>query len=1078
MTKIAAHKASSDVFRKIESIISDGITNESQNEARSTLRNWLKSQDEAIEKGSTIAQCISQLAKDAHRHSLAASIIVRCLDIDDLLPASGRKNDAARHIVHLCEAALPDLCDFMKLNNKKMNHEKLQILSQSHYKIYDILSLFRSNLPSFDMILGLEKDIMGKLNHAAVRAYCGPLGLEDARNTIDCLIRHIRLVANPSQSFLSDVAALRQVISDAQACCADLGSFLGRDIITPFVASVEAATEEFLNSVQGRFRTKITAPGGELTVLTKRYPLHRVGNTLRLLFPLRNDGPGTAVNLSINIDANRDETDIGTEHLFLGNVAAGDFSFDIEIAPKIPMTMIEFLIEVEWNEIDSTEKRNALITIQALAQRTDINWSEREFWCPYNLREAEGDQFIGRSEKVRELASKLLRSSMEPFYITGQKRVGKTSLAKAVASLAHAKSRDCSLEYHYLLWGRIQNDNPRVELQRLGENIEKFLLQFIPENLRPGRKIYDGTLSPLLDIADILTELESTKKFVILIDEFDEINQDLYLQGKLAESVFGSIRSIATTKNICLILIGGENMAFVIDRQSQKLNKYSICDLDYFSRSDEWEDFKLLVRKPSDSVINWHEDAINEIYYMTNGNPYYTNMICSKILNVAIKEKDADITAVEVRRVIKNQLVNFAPTSFSHFWQDGIFRALDDREPEILRRKHVLIAIARCIRLNHRTLLASITRNKSSSFVKDDEVLPILQDFVRRGVLEEIDGEYRFVLILFRDWLVEVGFNSIFSDTLTEQLAEVAQKREDDAYVTSRELVAVVENWSTYRGKTIGVDDIKAWYEQVDSQQEQRLLFKIAQNLRFYSEAEIREKIRTIHLSIKNDLPIFNQKNRASVRRDVILTYVDGEGKSGQQFSALYAEENKITSQNVCHQQRFVETLKTLDKQKRNLSGVIIVDDIVATGNSLSGNVKKFIEQHHDIFKEWPEVRVFVVAITSTKEGEERLRETVTEYNDVQIDVRVGELINDSHYAFPKTGYGIWADNEEFEQAESLCRNLGGNIYPDNPLGYGEIGLLVVLPTTCPNNSLPILHSRARAPSKKSWNPLFLREVN
>jgi hypothetical protein len=231
-------------------------------------------------------------------------------------------------------------------------------------------------------------------------------------------------------------------------------------------------------------------------------------------------------------------------------------------------------------------------------------------------------------------------------------------------------------------------------------------------------------------------------------------------------------------------------------------------------------------------------------------------------------------------------------------------------------------------------------------------------------------------------------------------------------------------------------------------------------------------------LSIKNDLPIFNQRNRASVRRDVILTYVDGEGKSGQQFFALYAEENKISSQNICHPQRFVETLKLIEKQKRELSGIIIVDDIVATGNSLSANMRKFVQENHEILKRMPEVRVFVVAMSSTKEGEKNLREVILEYNDIQIYVRVCETINDSYYAFPRNDFGIWADKEEYYQAESLCRNLGSNIYPDNPLGYGDMGLLIVLPTTCPNNSLPIIHSRARATSKNSWNPLFLREVN
>jgi hypothetical protein len=43
---------------------------------------------------------------------------------------------------------------------------------------------------------------------------------------------------------------------------------------------------------------------------------------------------------------------------------------------------------------------------------------------------------------------------------------------------------------------------------------------------------------------------------------------------------------------------------------------------------------------------------------------------------------------------------------------------------------------------------------------------------------------------------------------------------------------------------------------------------------------------------------------------------------------------------------------------------------------------------------------------------------------------------------------------------------------------FGGLGLLLVFPTTVPNNSLPILHSYAGSGSRLGWKPLFRRVVN
>jgi hypothetical protein len=66
---------------------------------------------------------------------------------------------------------------------------------------------------------------------------------------------------------------------------------------------------------------------------------------------------------------------------------------------------------------------------------------------------------------------------------------------------------------------------------------------------------YDGTLSPLLKLSQYAHSVDADRRFVIIIDEFDDIAEDLYLQGNLAETFFANLRAITASSNICAGLL-------------------------------------------------------------------------------------------------------------------------------------------------------------------------------------------------------------------------------------------------------------------------------------------------------------------------------------------------------------------------------------------------------------------------------------------------------------------------------------------------------------------------------------------
>ena len=69
---------------------------------------------------------------------------------------------------------------------------------------------------------------------------------------------------------------------------------------------------------------------------------------------------------------------------------------------------------------------------------------------------------------------------------------------------------------------------------------------------------------------------------------------------------------------------------------------------------------------------------------------------------------------------------------------------------------------------------------------------------------------------------------------------------------------------------------------------------------------------------------------------------------------------------------------------------------------------------------------------------------------------------------------GIFKDASEIEFAREVMLQIGRELTPQGPLGFGDQGLLLTFHNTVPNNTLPIFWSNGRV-NERSWRPLFSR---
>ena len=375
----------------------------------------------------------------------------------------------------------------------------------------------------------------------------------------------------------------------------------------------------------------------------------------------------------------------------------------------------------------------------------------------------------------------------------------------------------------------------------------------------------------------------------------------------------------------------------------------------------------------------------------TNGNPYFAKILCASVFAQAIKERDAHITFEEVQAAFNRKALVSNSPSFQHLWQDGIHKPILEREPDVLRRTRVLMCVARTLRRDQEVTVHNVFGNRGTSAVTEAEIGAVLHEFTRRNVMKDDAGVFSLRLPLFQEWLKEIGIARLAHDAVTEELAKGVQAEEDLAYVRPTEVSELTSRWPTYQGRQIGSDDLRAWLEQVDTYRQQRLLFKIASKLTFYSESRIRELLRIASDIIKTLLPMPIIRHRGNRRDDLVLLYVDGEGKSGSFYASRFADENSIYPRSITSTQGFTKLMAARLEQKIATNGVVVIDDIVASGMSLSVNLKAFIDENGSALRQL-DVPFIVFVITSTASGDEVVRSTLDCYGWLKWDLRVGIL--------------------------------------------------------------------------------------
>ncbi|MBL7129283.1 MAG: ATP-binding protein [Ignavibacteria bacterium] len=801
----------------------------------------------------------------------------------------------------------------------------------------------------------------------------------------------------------------------------------------------------------------------KLDYLDRKYPFHEKDKKINIKFILQNLGPGYAFDVKISIDC--DDILISNSEILLGTINPQKkivITLEAEIIDPIPNKTPSLLVRIEWSNHEGLSKSREEI-LELKPQRKNLDWESLKSFQPYSLEAIEmEDEFVGRNEIIHRIQNKLSANKIESVIIHGQKRVGKTSIANII------KTKLNQLENYVVISlnvGDLNKINPEKFVNDLGN--------YIFEELKDSKKVrprlykpkFEGAISPLLHVFRDIHKSDLNIRFIIIIDEFDEIPSELYKFSDIGNTFFHNMRSLSKENFIGFVLVGSENIE-IIKQSTEMINKFENFRVDYFDKENYWNDFKDLVKRPLNEYIEYEDVAILRLFNITEGNPFYTNLICSKVYDQVIENRNAFITEDDVDKGIHASIKSLETNEINHFWKDcNVTSEAANKDLIETNRRKFLVGFA-CIE-REKGIVTKEYLVDEHKFKNSIPINELLESFKNRGIIISENDILRIKPNLIGGWLKEKGIDSITTGFLDDEAITILKEKEHQAFVTDEEVVKIAEKWGIYNGHQLSPIEVRAWLNQFENNQEKRLMFRILSELKFYSEQEVREKLRILHEQIKINIKTYRKDKEINIR-EILLTNMANIAKSGYVYLRKYAQENKILQENIVHFSKITETLESNSR----IQLILIIDDIIGTGRTQIELTSKYLNEEILGIIKSRNIKLIYASICGTNKGIKTIQEFLNKY-PIETEVKCLESLTKENKCFDSES--IFFDNEiDRENARKVALKYGNQIDRKQPLGFEDSELAIVFFDNCPNNTLPIIWKRNEKNPK--WFPLFERK--
>ena len=276
------------------------------------------------------------------------------------------------------------------------------------------------------------------------------------------------------------------------------------------------------------------------TLDKQQHPLNTARKNVPLRIRINNTGDAAAKEVVMEVEADRQEITVKPREKAIAKIGVGqtilhDALMDVESRVQA----MELICLFRWRNPDGSEQSYLQPSLKLTAQR-EVSWAEAGA-TPYPLLSVTSrDRLVGRDSDLDVLCVGV--EGMQSFYITGQKRVGKTSVARVLTELFRHNEQYVSVYQTigdssatsgaalvHSLYGLVVD-----ELEDLGDGASALALppveEFMNDEVRQNQRFRRG-----------LERALEGRKILCVLDDFDEISEELY-KGDGATALFLRLR--------------------------------------------------------------------------------------------------------------------------------------------------------------------------------------------------------------------------------------------------------------------------------------------------------------------------------------------------------------------------------------------------------------------------------------------------------------------------------------------------------------------------------------------------------
>lgn len=695
---------------------------------------------------------------------------------------------------------------------------KLRDIEENMYKDFDVITDSMNNLNKIsDFRKNFMKAIRNPLNKIIIEVFGSSL-LNDQR---------INDIFESASIYLN--SAVNEQFMLYQNFCTTILNYLGdANKNTSIVAKrcIIQPINKLYKIIESDFNCKDVIKTTDLDIedIDRKYQFSINESIVYLKFLLKNLGPGYAFDVQVEIQDVDGYLYIDQPIKKYGELGPSNLQVVFEAnVERCTKEKVGVFLYISWENFDKKRMRKEYV-FELKSQKNDIDWDYLKLLHPYSLEAVDTEEeLVGRNEVISNLYAKLTALKIESSIIYGQKRVGKTSIAQTIHNKIKKLNNFTSV---FIKMGDIDKTSSPKLINYLGNEIINELSYFNEfEGLT--KPDFESALAPLIRYFKNIKHLYPEKKFVIILDEFDEIPSEFYHSTNIGDTFFHNIRSLSSEGYIGFVLVGGENMQ-IIKQSTDRLNKFYTFRVDYFDKSKRWKDFQDLIRRPVKDSIEFSDASILKLYEMTEGNPFFTKLICQNIYNSMCEKRSSYVTEDEVETAIIETVDSMDINHINHFWKDGL--AEDDnaqRDNIETQRRKFLVAFADIKKTTGQMVVSKKELQENDLLKNSVAVNEMINSFLNREILSEENGAFRIKPKFIEKWLIERGSKLISTSFLNENAINELNKKENELYVKDKEILELSSSWGLYRGNKITPPELRSWLDQFRNNKEKRLIFHL-----------------------------------------------------------------------------------------------------------------------------------------------------------------------------------------------------------------------------------------------------------